>query len=87
MSICKIAAEVGCAKKIVERALASDLPPQYKKRPATHSAFDGVEYHVRELLSADPKIAASVVAERVGWTGSMSWFREIIRRIGPEYVP
>ncbi|PRC54497.1 IS21 family transposase, partial [Mycobacterium sp. ITM-2017-0098] len=26
-------------------------------------------------------------AERVGWTGSISWFRERVRAIRPEYLP
>ncbi|ETZ96639.1 putative iS sequence, partial [Mycobacterium kansasii 824] len=25
--------------------------------------------------------------ERVGWTGSISWFRERVRAIRPEYLP
>ena len=28
---------------------------------------------------------ASVLAERVGWTGSLSWFRENVARLRPEY--
>ncbi len=87
MSIRKIAAEVGCAKKTVERALASDTPPEYKKRPPKRTAFDEVELYARELLDADPSIAATLIAQRVGWTGEMSWFRENIRRIRPEYLP
>ncbi len=30
---------------------------------------------------------ATVIAERVGWTGSISWFRERVRAIRPEYLP
>ena len=36
LSIRKIAAEVGCSKKTVERALASDAPPVYKKLSLIH---------------------------------------------------
>lgn len=32
MSIRKITSTVGCAKKTVERALASNTPPSYKQR-------------------------------------------------------
>ncbi len=28
---------------------------------------------------------ASVVAERVGWDGSSSWFRENLARLRPQY--
>ena len=87
MSIRKIAAHVGCAKKTVERALASSEPPSYRQRPKVHGAFDLVEAQVRALLNDEPQIAATVIAERVGWTGSMSWFRESIRKIRPEYLP
>ncbi|CAM2829291.1 transposase [Corynebacterium propinquum] len=87
MSIRKIAAEVGCAKKTVERALASNEPPSYRQRPKVHGAFDLVEAQVRALLNDEPQIAATVIAKRVGWTGSMSWFRENIRKIRPEYLP
>lgn len=33
------------------------------------------------------RVARSVLAERVGWTGSISWFRERVRAIRPEYLP
>jgi len=32
------------------------------------------------LLSDYPRMPATVLAERVGWTGSISWFRERVRR-------
>jgi len=30
---------------------------------------------------------ATVIAERVGWTGSTTWFRENIRRLRPDHTP
>lgn len=33
------------------------------------------------------RVARSVLAERVGWTGSISLFRERVRAIRPEYLP
>ena len=30
---------------------------------------------------------ATVVAERVGWTGSSSWFRKKIAKLKPEFAP
>lgn len=50
LSIRAIASQVGCAKKTVERALASDRPPEYKKRQGVASAFDNYEAQVRLLL-------------------------------------
>lgn len=87
LSIRKIAAEVGCAKKTVERALASSKPPSYSPRKATTTSFDPFEQQVRQLLAETPTLNAKVIAQRVGWTGSDSWFRKNIARIRPEYVP
>ena len=30
---------------------------------------------------------ATVIAERVGWTGSITWFRDNVRRLRPEHRP
>lgn len=30
---------------------------------------------------------ATVIAERIGWSGSISWLRERVRMIRPEYAP
>jgi predicted dehydrogenase len=34
------------------------------------------EPRIRALLSAYPQMAATVIAERIGWSWSTSWFRE-----------
>jgi len=87
LSIRKIAAEVGCAKRTVERALASDCPPEYSQRPAKPTTFDPYEPAVRALLAESPRLNAKVIAQRVGWEGSESWFRKNVARIRPEYLP
>lgn len=87
LSIRKIAAEVGCAKKTVERALAADKPPAYKKRASTVTSFTPFGPQVRALLEQTPTLPATVIAERVGWTGSITWFRDNVRRIRPDYQP
>ncbi|PLA27570.1 hypothetical protein CYJ45_07290 [Corynebacterium coyleae] len=61
LSIRKIANEVGCAKKTVERALASDSPPQYPPRRAKTTSFDAFEPQVRALLAETPVASLSVV--------------------------
>ena len=45
-----------------------------------------VEPRVRALLAEFPDLPGSVLAERVGWTGSASWFRENVARIRPSYA-
>ena len=37
------------------------------------------------LLAEFPDMPASVIAERVGWSGSPSWFRENVARLRPEH--
>ena len=85
LSIRKIAAEVGCSKKTVERALASDAPPVYKKRASSETSFTPFESRVRALLEQSPTLPATVIAQRVGWCGSITWFRDNVRRIRPDY--
>lgn len=81
-----IARQLGIARDTVAGALASDGPPKYE-RASTPSGISEVEPRIRALLSAYPQLPATVLAERVGWTGSISWFRERVRAIRPEYLP
>jgi len=39
------------------------------------------------MLATTPGMRATVLAERVGWTGSITWFRDNLRRLRPEYRP
>lgn len=81
-----IARQLGIARDTVAGALASDDPPKYQ-RTSTPSAIEEVEPRIRAFLSVYPTMSATVLAERVGWTGSISWFRERVRAIRPEYLP
>lgn len=81
-----IARQLGIARDTVAAAVASDGPPKYQ-RTSVPSAIDAVEPRIRALLSTYPQLPATVLAERVGWTGSISWFRERVRAIRPEYLP
>jgi transposase len=81
-----IAVKVGVARGTVARALRSESPPRYS-RPPSRSAFDGVEPWVRGLLAEFPSMPATVLAERVGWTGSASWFRKQVALLRPQYAP
>lgn len=81
-----IARKLSIARDTVASALANDGPPKYE-RASSPSAISEVEPRIRALLSAYPTMPATVIAERVGWTGSISWFRERVRAIRPEYLP
>ena len=51
------------------------------------TSFEPFEPLVRALLKATPDMPATVIAERVGWTGSITWFRDHVRRLRPEHRP
>ena len=82
----QIAARLGISRTTVIRAVASDRPAKYERRPAAN-AFTPFEARVRAVLAEHPSIPATVIAERVGWTGSITWFRDNVRQIRPEYRP
>jgi transposase len=81
-----IARRLGISRTTVVRALALDVAPRYERRP-TESSFVVFEPRVRSLLTEFPEMPATVIAERVGWTGSMTWFRENVKRLRPEHRP
>jgi hypothetical protein len=81
-----IADRLSLARGTVGRALAAESPPAYS-RPSARSVFDGFEADVRSLLAAFPSMPATVIAERVGWTGSPSWFRKRVAVFRPEFAP
>ena len=82
----QVARDLGIGRSTVERALASDRPPKYE-RPVVSTSFTPFEPAVRQLLAATPDMPATVLAERVGWTGSITWFRDNVRRVRPQHRP
>ena len=82
----RIAARLGISRTTVIKAVKSEAPPRYERTP-TETSFAAVEARVRSLLTDTPDMPATVLAERVGWTGSSSWFRDNVARIRPEYQP
>jgi hypothetical protein len=49
------------------------------------TSFSPFEARVRVLLEDDPDLPSTVIAERVGWTGSITWFRANVKRLRPEH--
>ena len=82
----QVARDLGIGRETVARALACDRPPRYE-RPAVPTAFTPFEPVVRQLLAVTPEMPATVLAERVGWTGSITWFRDNVRRLRPDHTP
>jgi transposase len=86
VSISEIARVLGISRNTVKRALASDGPPRYERRPAG-SVVDGFEPQVRELLAAFPTMPATVIAERIGWPYSIRTLRARVAELRPVYLP
>jgi transposase len=80
----QVARQLGIGRATVDRAVASDRPPKYERAPVP-TAFTPFEARVRVILSEHPEMPATVIAERVGWTGSITWFRDNVRRLRPDY--
>ena len=86
MPIKAIARRLGISKNTVKSALACDEPPKYE-RPPKGSAVDAFDMRIRELLAEFPDMPATVIAERVGWTRSISVFRARVAELRPIYSP
>lgn len=80
----RIAERLGISRNTVTRAVKSTEPPRYQRTPVAATSFAPFEPRVRELLTETPDMPATVLAERVGWQGSSSWFRENVARLRPE---
>lgn len=85
VSIKEIARRLGVARNTVRAALAADRPPRYE-RPAKGSLVDAVEPELRKLLREYPRMPATVIAQRLGWTHSLTILKDRIRVIRPEYA-
>ncbi|MBA2639503.1 MAG: IS21 family transposase [Nocardioidaceae bacterium] len=82
----RIAQRLGISRTTVIKAVNSDSPPRYERTPRATS-FTVFEPRVRALLKEVPDMPATVLAERVGWTGSIRWFSDNVKRLRPEHRP
>ena len=79
-----IARRLGISRTTVVKAVGSSAPPRYERTP-TQTSFVAFEARVRALLEREPEMPATVIAERVGWSGSITWFRENVKRLRPDH--
>ena len=82
----RIAERLGISRTTVIKAVNSDAPPRYERSPRPTS-FMAFEPRVRVLLEEVPEMPATVLAERVGWTGSIRWFSENVKLLRLEHRP
>jgi hypothetical protein len=82
----RIAARLEISRTTVIKAVNSEAPPRYERSPGPTS-FTVFEPAVRALLKETPDMPATVLAERVGWQGSIRWFSDNVRRLRPEHRP
>ena len=82
----RIAERLGVSRTTVIKAVKSDSPPRCERSPGPTS-FMVFEAAVRALLAQVPDMPATVLAERVGWTGSIRWFSDNVKRLRPEHRP
>jgi hypothetical protein len=80
----RIAERLGISRTTVVKAVQSESPPRYERR-AVPTSFTPFEARVRALLEDDPELPAVVIAERVDWRGSITWFRQNVKRLRPEH--
>jgi len=86
MSISEIARVLGISRNTVKAALRSDVPPRYERKPGG-SIVDAVEPRIRELLKAYPRMPATVIAERIGWSRSIRVLSGRVAELRPAYLP
>ena len=86
VSIKEIARRTGLARNTVRTAVRSDEPPSYERKPAG-SSVDAFEPAIRQLLAEFPRMPATVIAERIGWSGGRSVFRQRVAELRPIYLP
>jgi hypothetical protein len=67
------------------RALSAESAPRYR-RALKGSIVDDVEPQIRELLRQWPSMPA-VIAERIGWSRSMTVLKKRVRVSRPLYLP
>jgi transposase len=81
-----VARVLGISKNTVKNALACEEPPKYQRQPKG-SIVDEVEPRIRELLQAYPRMPATVIAERIGWTRSIRVLSTRVAELRPVYLP
>ena len=81
----QVARQLGVGRATVDRAVASDRPPRYERAPVP-TAFTPFEARVRSVLAEQPEMPATVIAERIGWTRSLTALKDRVRELRPIHL-
>lgn len=81
----QIARDLGIGRNTVRRALRGEEPPNRARGPRG-SKIDPFVPQIRVLLAEHPRMPASVIAERIGWSFSSSLLRERVSELRPDYL-
>jgi transposase len=83
-----IAEKLGMSRNTVADLIALDRPPRYERRPAG-SMLDGFGDAIAAMLDEDPKVPATVIAERLrplGYTGGLTILKQRVAGLRPGFV-
>jgi transposase len=86
LSIRAIAERLGVARNTVRSAVRAEGPPVFRREPRAW-AVDEFEPLIRQLLRDDPRMPATVVAERIGWERGLTQLKVRVRELRPLYAP
>src|SRR5437667_8346506 len=82
VAIKEIARRLGLARNTVRAAVRSSEPPTFQRAPRP-SAVDAAEPRIRQLLAETPTMAATTIAERIGWDRGITVLRERVAELRP----
>jgi len=88
MSKAAVAAKLSMSRTTVHRLLALAEPPRYE-RTAAGSQVDSFAQLIVSMLDEDPKVPATVIAQRLrpkGFTGSLTILKDHLRRVRPTFA-
>jgi transposase len=87
-SIREISRRTGLHRRTIRRALRSEAPPRYQRRP-TPSKLDPFREWVCEQLRADPRIPSQRLREmaiELGYEGGKTIFDDYVREVRPRFL-
>lgn len=88
MSKSAIAEKLSMSRNTVARLVAMVSPPRYERAPAG-SQLDPFVEQIAAMLAEDPKVAATVITERLrrfGFAGSVTIVKDHVRQVRPSFL-